>query len=138
MYQIFSSLRNHLHFFVHFFFTFMEYFFCGHPISSRVELNGTANSPQCRRRSRGYCTSFDRMATTAGFRFSCSMLLYEVVFLMNIQQVRLRYNITPASKYLNNTHLYSITLLVNKSNIDLLNIRLKGSYAKNCSTTCQF
>ena len=33
IYQIFSSLRSHLHFFVHFFFTFMEYFFCGHPIS---------------------------------------------------------------------------------------------------------
>ena len=32
MYQIFSSLRSHLHFFVHFFFTFMEYFFFGHPI----------------------------------------------------------------------------------------------------------
>ena len=30
MYQIFSSLRSHLHFFVHFSFTFMEYFFCGH------------------------------------------------------------------------------------------------------------
>ena len=27
MYQIFSSLRSHLHFFVHIFFTFMEYFF---------------------------------------------------------------------------------------------------------------
>ena len=27
MYQIFSSLRSHLHFFVHFFFTLMEYFF---------------------------------------------------------------------------------------------------------------
>ena len=27
MYQIFSSLRGHLHFFVHFFFTFMESFF---------------------------------------------------------------------------------------------------------------
>ena len=32
MYQIFSFLRSHLLFFVHFFFTFMEYFFCGHPI----------------------------------------------------------------------------------------------------------
>ena len=32
MYQIFSSLRSHLHFFVHFFFTIMEYFFFGHPI----------------------------------------------------------------------------------------------------------
>ena len=27
MYQIFSSLQSHLHFFVYFFFTFMEYFF---------------------------------------------------------------------------------------------------------------
>ena len=33
MYQVFSSLRSHLHFFVHFFFSFMEYFFFGHPIS---------------------------------------------------------------------------------------------------------
>ena len=32
MYQIFSSLRSHLQFCMHFFFTFMEYFFCGHPI----------------------------------------------------------------------------------------------------------
>ena len=32
MYQIYSSLQSHLHFFVLFFFTFMEYFFCGHPI----------------------------------------------------------------------------------------------------------
>ena len=32
MYQIFSSLQSHLHFFVHFFYTFMEYFFFGHPI----------------------------------------------------------------------------------------------------------
>ena len=35
MYKIFSSLRSHLHFFMHFFFTFMEYFFCGHPILRR-------------------------------------------------------------------------------------------------------
>ena len=33
LYQIFSSLQGHLHFFVHFFFTFMEHFFIGHPIS---------------------------------------------------------------------------------------------------------
>ena len=33
MYQVFSSLYGHLHFFVHFFFTFMEYFFIVHPIS---------------------------------------------------------------------------------------------------------
>ena len=32
LYQIFSSLQGHLHFFVHFFFTFMEHFFIGHPI----------------------------------------------------------------------------------------------------------
>ena len=32
MYQIFSSLLGHLQFFVHFFFTFMEQFFIGHPI----------------------------------------------------------------------------------------------------------
>ena len=32
MYQVFSSLQGHLHFFVHFFFTFMEYFFIDHPI----------------------------------------------------------------------------------------------------------
>ena len=31
LYQIFSSLRSHLHFFVHFFFTFMEYFFLWTP-----------------------------------------------------------------------------------------------------------
>ena len=31
MYQIFSSLRSHLHFFVNFFFTFMEYFFLWTP-----------------------------------------------------------------------------------------------------------
>ena len=36
MYQIFSSLQSHPHFFVHFFFTFMEYFFCGHPICTRM------------------------------------------------------------------------------------------------------
>ena len=37
MYQIFSSLQSQLHFFVHFFFTFMEYFFCGHPISRQAK-----------------------------------------------------------------------------------------------------
>ena len=31
MYQIFSSLRGHFHFFVHFFFTFMEHFFLDTP-----------------------------------------------------------------------------------------------------------
>ena len=31
MYQIFSSLRSHLQFFVHFFFTLMEYFFVDTP-----------------------------------------------------------------------------------------------------------
>ena len=35
MYQIFSSLLGHLQFFVHFFFTFMEQFFIGHPITKR-------------------------------------------------------------------------------------------------------
>ena len=33
MYQVFSSLQGHLHFFVHFFCTFMEHFFIVHPIS---------------------------------------------------------------------------------------------------------
>ena len=32
MYQVFSSLQGHLHFFVHFFCTFMEHFFIVHPI----------------------------------------------------------------------------------------------------------
>ena len=32
MYQVFSSLLGHLHFFVHIFLTFMEYFFMDHPI----------------------------------------------------------------------------------------------------------
>ena len=32
MYQVFSSLLGHLHFFVHFSFTFMEHLFFGHPI----------------------------------------------------------------------------------------------------------
>ena len=31
MYQVFSSLQGHLHFFVHFLFTFMGQFFLGHP-----------------------------------------------------------------------------------------------------------
>ena len=30
--QVLSSLQGHLHFFVHFFFTFMGQFFLGHPI----------------------------------------------------------------------------------------------------------
>ena len=34
MYQVFSSLLGHLHFFVHFSFTFMEHLFFGHPIST--------------------------------------------------------------------------------------------------------
>jgi len=34
MYQVFSSLQGHLHFFVYFFFPFMEHFFIVHPISS--------------------------------------------------------------------------------------------------------
>ena len=38
LYQIFSSLRSQLHFFVHFFFTFMEYFFCGHPIYLMISV----------------------------------------------------------------------------------------------------
>ena len=33
IYQILSSLLRHLHFFVHFFFTFVEQVFFGHPIS---------------------------------------------------------------------------------------------------------
>ena len=33
MCQVFSTLLGHLQFFVHFFFTFMEYFFIDHPIS---------------------------------------------------------------------------------------------------------
>ena len=33
--QVFSSLQGHLHFFVHFFFTFMGQFFLGHPIQHR-------------------------------------------------------------------------------------------------------
>ena len=32
MYEIFSSLLGHLHFFVHFSLSFMEQFFFGHPI----------------------------------------------------------------------------------------------------------
>ena len=40
MYQVFSSLQGHLHFFVHFFFTFMEHFFIDHPISG-VQKKGT-------------------------------------------------------------------------------------------------
>ena len=35
MYQVFSSLLGHLHFFVHFFLNFMEYFFIDHPVSFR-------------------------------------------------------------------------------------------------------
>ena len=49
MYQIFSSLRSHLHFFVHFFFTFMEYFFFGHPIwwkSRRYEREKSEDDEQ--------------------------------------------------------------------------------------------
>ena len=34
MYQVFSSLLVNLHFFEHFFLTFMEYFFIDHPIFS--------------------------------------------------------------------------------------------------------
>ena len=33
MYQVFSSLLGHLHFFLLFFFPFIEYFFIDHPIS---------------------------------------------------------------------------------------------------------
>ena len=40
MYQVFSSLLGHLHFFVHFFLTFMEYFFIDHPIPLRVLTRG--------------------------------------------------------------------------------------------------
>ena len=40
MYQIFSSLRSHLHLFVRLFFAFMEYFFCGHPIL--LSITGSA------------------------------------------------------------------------------------------------
>ena len=36
MYQIFSSLLGHLHFFVHFSFTFVGQFFLGHPIYKRL------------------------------------------------------------------------------------------------------
>ena len=38
MYQVFSSLLGHLHFFVHFSFTFMEHLFFGHPISIRASI----------------------------------------------------------------------------------------------------
>ena len=37
MYQVFSSLLGHLHFFVHFFLTLMEYFFIDHPISWSIQ-----------------------------------------------------------------------------------------------------
>ena len=44
MYQVFSSLLGHLHFFVHFSFTFMEHLFYGHPIPWELKkicsLNG--------------------------------------------------------------------------------------------------
>ena len=38
MYQVFSSLLGHLHFFVHFFLTFVEYFFIDHPISESAQM----------------------------------------------------------------------------------------------------
>ena len=38
MYQVFSSLLCHLHFFVHFLFIFMEQFFIGHPIFSLIHM----------------------------------------------------------------------------------------------------
>ena len=38
MYQVFSSLQGHPHFFVHFSFTFMEYFFIDHHIPFRLLL----------------------------------------------------------------------------------------------------
>jgi len=41
LYQIFSSLQGHLHFFVHFFFTFMENFFIGHPIHIAYKARNT-------------------------------------------------------------------------------------------------
>ena len=44
MCQIFSSLLGHLQFFVHFFFTFMEYFFIDHPISTHQQMNISAHT----------------------------------------------------------------------------------------------
>ena len=35
-YQVYSSLQGHLHFFVHFSFTFMEHFFFDHPLSGHL------------------------------------------------------------------------------------------------------
>ena len=58
-YQVFSSLVGDLHFFVHFFFNLMEYFFFGHPISTEniyffEELTGSKDiSLSRRRRNRG-------------------------------------------------------------------------------------
>jgi len=37
MYQVFSSLLDHLHFLFFFYFTFMEQFFIGHPININAE-----------------------------------------------------------------------------------------------------
>ena len=40
MYQVFISLQDHLHFFLHFFFTFMEQFFLDDPIYISFVLQG--------------------------------------------------------------------------------------------------
>ena len=44
-YQVFSSLEGDLHFYVHFFFNFMEYFFFGHPIYT-AEIFWLSSTPQ--------------------------------------------------------------------------------------------
>ena len=45
-YQVFSSLVGDLHFFVHFFINFMEYFFLGHPIV-QVHMHDTGRRKKC-------------------------------------------------------------------------------------------
>ena len=50
MYQVFSSLQGHLHFFVHFIFTFMENLFHGSPDIYVYELNALISysfNPYC-------------------------------------------------------------------------------------------
>ena len=48
MYQVFSSLQGHLHFFGHFSFTFMEYFFFDHPILKQNNKKKKSIQLKCR------------------------------------------------------------------------------------------
>ena len=75
-YQVFSSLVGDLHFLVHFFFNFMEYFFFGHPI-----LRETRNAADLYDSNHLQSFSFYDIISTFRFVTTTSFFHFLVLFL---------------------------------------------------------